>query len=62
MNKDTTELVRALRKQGAQIETRKGGSFMVYGPKGKYILHRSMSCGASQAMTRKHLRRIGFTV
>lgn len=62
MNKEVTTLVRELRKQGADIRNRRGGSIEVRGPNGIYLLHRSPSAGGTMAMTRKHLRRIGFNL
>lgn len=60
-NKDTTDLMRKLRRQGAVFE-RRGSTVLVYGPRGRYILHLSMASGQPMHMTKKLLRRIGFDV
>jgi hypothetical protein len=56
MNKDTRELLRKLRKQGAVVVQRNNGNVEIRGPRGFYLLHTTLAAGQPMHMTRRLIR------
>jgi hypothetical protein len=60
-NKDTLQLLRAAKKHGAVIRNR-NGALEVLGPRGRLIVHKTVSRGCPQGRLRNQLRGIGLPV
>lgn len=60
-NRDTMQLLRRVKKQGAMITQNRRG-MVVVGPLGATCIHMSTRGGKGNERTRKRLRQIGFDV